>query len=201
MHRSGCSSVLPGKSTSAPRHAINTSGRPSFSILDTENATETTIGDSLTPLKASPAESGNEVLLLTDDQRFLKLTLHEIDGQWTVPDESVVELATGVIHFNCPADSPFVVALKRNETQFLSLQDSNSGFVMPFSGALANESMAKWDKASSSQNGQWFTVTGNTLECWPANLQQYVETNAGRQLTAEERRRYAIRDDLTHPPR
>lgn len=202
-----CTGVVSAQSFPAnPRlllftRTTNNGGRLSFSILDRENGAETTIGDSFNPVKASLAPSGNEVLLLTDDQRFLKLTLHEIEGQWTVPDDSVVELATGVIHFNCPADSPFAVVLKRNETQFLSLQDSNSSFVMPFSGALSNESMAKWDKASSSQDGLWFAVTGNTLECWPAKLQHYVETNAGRQLTADERKRYAIRDIPTHSGR
>ncbi|MFM7166333.1 MAG: WD40 repeat domain-containing protein, partial [Planctomycetaceae bacterium] len=181
--------------------STNTGGPLSLALLDTETGTETAIGDSLNSVKASVAPSGDQILLLTDDQRFLKLKLEESDGEWTVPDDSVAELATGVLHFNCPAESPFAIVFRRDETEFLSLQDSSSVFVIPFSGTLANESTAKWDKASSSQNGLWFAVTGKKLECWPAELQHYVESNAGRQLTAAERKRYAIRDDLKNSNR
>ena len=176
--------------------STNTGGPLSLALLDTETGTETAIGDSLKPVKASLAASGDQILLLTDDQRFLKLTLQRSDGKWIVPDDSVAELATGVLYFNCPGDSPFAVILTRDATRFLALQESRSDFVIPFSGTLANESTTRWDKASSSQNGLWFAVPGKNLECWPAELQNYVESNAGRQLTVAERKRYAIRDDL-----
>ncbi len=176
--------------------STNAGGPVSLALLDTDSGTETAIGYSLNPVKASLAASGDQILLLTDDQRLLKLTLQESGGKWIVPDDSVAELATEVLHFNCPADSPFAVIFTQDATKFLSLQESHSDFVVPFSGTLANESTAKWDKASSSHNGLWFAVIGKKLECWPAELQHYVESNAGRQLTVAERKRYAIRDDL-----
>jgi len=174
-----------------------TGNQLAVTLLDTNKRSEVTIGDSLNPAAAAFAEYGDHVVIRTSDQRLMKMTLRVNDGQWLVEDDSVTELATGILHFACPADSKGVIAVKRNETEFLSLDNSGVRFVLPFDSQMSRESKARWEKATMSPDGRWFTVTGRTLECWPANLTRFVSMHASRQLTATERKRYDIRYSRT----